>query len=246
MRESRPPATPKRIPRLSSQFESYARDMKQVWILGFLAILVQACAWHVGIAKVSDPYEFGQPDDPYLEGYAESRHAIVLTPALGNPPYRGRAGEVRNAPSLDDYGIDWGFIAELEGESRTEGYVPTERGTGKVLGHSGVTVGTGFDLGQHGEADLRRMGISEELITKLHPYLQLQVKNAQNFLKKNPLNLRPEQLAELSDVRAESTSSSETTDAEFRALIESLEKKALAWPAEYVQWSEPVPLEPES
>ena len=53
-----------------------------------------------------------------------------------------------------------------EGKSRPTGYVPSDS--------SGVTIGVGFDLGQHNEGDLRRMGFNKNLIAKLKPYLGLE------------------------------------------------------------------------
>ena len=53
-----------------------------------------------------------------------------------------------------------------EGKSRPTGYVPSDS--------SGVTIGVGFDLGQHNEGDLKRMGFNKNLIAKLKPYLGLE------------------------------------------------------------------------
>ncbi len=51
---------------------------------------------------------------------------------------------------------------------------------GKVLGNSGVTVATGFDLGQRKNADLA--GLPPELIKKLQPYLGVKGKDALNLI----------------------------------------------------------------
>ena len=50
--------------------------------------------------------------------------------------------------------IDYSFLSELEGGSQTTGYVPAA-GVSK----SGVTIATGFDLGQRSEGDLKALGI---------------------------------------------------------------------------------------
>lgn len=68
-----------------------------------------------------------------------------------------------------EYNVDWGFIRNLEGFSN-KGYVPTDK-MGKAIGQSGVTIGTGFDLGQHSEQDLVNIGVPNDLIQVLHPYL---------------------------------------------------------------------------
>lgn len=79
--------------------------------------------------------------------------------------------------------IDFKFIAEREGSSLT-GYVPKENN--KVLGKSGVTIGTGVDLGQVNVKDLS--GLLEELIRKLEPYLGIKGKAADNIAKSLVLN----------------------------------------------------------
>ena len=70
-------------------------------------------------------------------------------------------------------GIDYDYLRAsiqkegvgAEGKSRPTGYVPSDS--------SGVTIGVGFDLGQHNEGDLKRMGFNKKLIAKLKPYLGL-------------------------------------------------------------------------
>lgn len=64
--------------------------------------------------------------------------------------------------------IDWNFIRQLEGR-RNSAYVPMK--DGQVIQNSGVTIGTGVDLGQQTEARLRRLGVSDEIINKLSPFL---------------------------------------------------------------------------
>lgn len=88
--------------------------------------------------------------------------------------------------------IDWEFIAGLEGKGVTTGYVPDATGS-----KSGVTIATGFDLGQRAESDLRTLGISETLITKFRPYLGLKGIAAVNFLKDNPLTITDDEAKEI-------------------------------------------------
>jgi hypothetical protein len=78
--------------------------------------------------------------------------------------------------------IDYKFISEREGGSKTTGYVPATD-----VSKSGVTIATGFDLGQRSEADLRKLGITAALINKLKPYLGKKTKEAADLLKKKPL-----------------------------------------------------------
>ena len=55
----------------------------------------------------------------------------------------------------------------FEGRSTPEGYVPPGD-------KSGVTIGVGFDLGQHDETALVNMEFNDKLIETLRPYLGLQ------------------------------------------------------------------------
>ena len=80
-------------------------------------------------------------------------------------------------------GVDFGFIKEVEGYETT-GYVPKK--DGKVLGKSGVTIASGFDLGQRNIQDL--VGLPEEVVTKLAPYLSLKGKDADAIAKNLKIN----------------------------------------------------------
>ena len=82
---------------------------------------------------------------------------------------------------------------------RTAAYIPCRRRNvtgrnriedcGDVIGASGVTVGTGLDLGQQNEADLRRMGLSGPLIRRFSPYLGKRRAEAVAALAAAPLAL---------------------------------------------------------
>ncbi|WDD97191.1 pesticin C-terminus-like muramidase [Thalassomonas actiniarum] len=80
--------------------------------------------------------------------------------------------------------IDYQFLSELEGGSKTRGYVPAAS-----VSKSGVTIATGFDLGQRNEDDLKSLKLEAPLITQLNPYLGIQGKDAQELLKKSPLTI---------------------------------------------------------
>ena len=95
--------------------------------------------------------------------------------------------------------IDWEFIASLEGKGKTDGYVPDASGS-----KSGVTIATGFDLGQRNESDLTTLGLSTDLVTKLKPYLGKTAQDAVDYLAKNPLSITETQAAEIDkQVRAQ-------------------------------------------
>jgi type VI secretion system secreted protein VgrG len=59
--------------------------------------------------------------------------------------------------------VNWNFIRELEG-FETTGYVPDAGASS-----SGVTIGTGFDLGARQESDLD--GLDDDLKEALKPFL---------------------------------------------------------------------------
>jgi hypothetical protein len=80
--------------------------------------------------------------------------------------------------------IDFSFLSNLEGGCRTAGYVPAEDDS-----TSGVTIATGFDLGQRSESELTRLGLSSDLVATLKPYLGKLKKDATDFLAKNPLTI---------------------------------------------------------
>lgn len=84
--------------------------------------------------------------------------------------------------------IDYKFLSELEGGSKTTGYVPAAS-----ISKSGVTIATGFDLGQRQESDLKALNLDAALITKLKPYLGVTGTSAQALIKKSPLSITPVQ-----------------------------------------------------
>lgn len=82
------------------------------------------------------------------------------------------------------------FLREVEGSPRNYGYVP-EDAKGGV--ESGITIGTGIDLGGQDVDSLSALGL-QDLIKQLKPYLGLKGESARKYLKNNPLNLKPEKV----------------------------------------------------
>ena len=78
-------------------------------------------------------------------------------------------------------------LEPFEGKGVTQAYVPCRQGV--VLGVSGVTIGTGVDLGQQTDLGLAKMGVGLIVVLKLMPYLGLKKQQAVAFLKANPLQL---------------------------------------------------------
>lgn len=70
--------------------------------------------------------------------------------------------------------IDWDFIARQEGKRVLNGYVPKTKNM-----KSGVTIATGFDLGQRNLNDLK--GLPEFIVKKLEPYLGIKGANAEQL-----------------------------------------------------------------
>lgn len=78
------------------------------------------------------------------------------------------------------------FIETQEGGQKLQAYtLPKSKG-------SGVTVGTGFDLGQHSVQDLRNMDIPETLVSKLGKYTGKTGDDARAILRVKPLTLSQE------------------------------------------------------
>lgn len=87
------------------------------------------------------------------------------------------------------------FLQRMENAPPTfapsrKGYVPMRNGA--PIGASGVTIGTGVDLGQQSVKSLNNMGVSASLTGQLTPYLGLKKMTAVNKLKALPLVLSPD------------------------------------------------------
>lgn len=89
--------------------------------------------------------------------------------------------------------IDWDFIRKLEG-FKSKGYVPDDK-DGPT--QSGVTIGAGFDIGQHSFKDLLKFKFSLSLVYSLLPYTNVTGDKARNTLKEYTLSLTKDQLDEL-------------------------------------------------
>lgn len=74
--------------------------------------------------------------------------------------------------------IDIEFLARQEGNIH-KANVPSN--------NSGVTIGMGFDLKSKTEEDLRKMGLSDNTISKFIPYLGLSGEQAKKAIADNPL-----------------------------------------------------------
>ncbi len=70
---------------------------------------------------------------------------------------------------------------------------------GGVLGHSGVTVGGGVDLGSKSRSYFTRIGVCSPLISKLEPYFGKQGASADQYLQSHPLQLSQSEASYLTD-----------------------------------------------
>ena len=75
--------------------------------------------------------------------------------------------------------VDNNFLRNQEGGYVQRAYVPTSKG--EILGHSGVTIGAGVDLGQWDAASLKAAGISDRIINQVSPALGKQGNEAVNI-----------------------------------------------------------------
>lgn len=102
--------------------------------------------------------------------------------------------------------IDWKFIENLEGKNALHGYVPLDK-LGYPIGESGVTIGTGVDLGQVDRTDLvlllKHIPDSFNLISKLLPYVGLKKVQAMQKLLRVPLEITKDESETLSSAMRE-------------------------------------------
>ena len=113
----------------------------------------------------------------------------LLAPNVATKPNGNGLLAAQPSDSVDpNSNIDFNFIKELEG-FELKGYVPEDKDG--VLGKSGVTIASGFDVGQRNEQDL--VGLPEDIQIALKPYLGLKKEAAVKKLEKDPLTLTNDQ-----------------------------------------------------
>lgn len=87
--------------------------------------------------------------------------------------------------------VNTGWIKANEGTKRY-GYVPENN-----RDNSGVTIASGFDLGQHSLAALRGFNLSADLIKRLSPYLGLKGQAARDALAKKGVSITQDEVAQI-------------------------------------------------
>ena len=100
------------------------------------------------------------------------------------------------AISIRNTKIDRKFIEKMEG-SVMKGYVPLPQST-----QSGVTIASGFDLGQMHLKEFNQLPINDALKAKLRPYVGLKRFQAVAFLKKHPLAINVKEMQQLDEIAA--------------------------------------------
>ena len=89
------------------------------------------------------------------------------------------------------------LLTRLEGNTPVA-YVPNVGNQASDI--SGVTVGLGFDIGQHSISDLEKMGLNQNLISKLVPYVNKRGDSARQVLSSEPLELNSQELEEVNTI----------------------------------------------
>ncbi len=122
------------------------------------------------------------------EGFVNPQPSMPDTPL---PPASTAAKPSTPLPERTSFEQTSRDLLEVLEDNKTSGYVPEGRSK------SGVTIGIGFDIGQHSVTDLERMGLSSDIIAKFTPYVNKTGQAAKNALAKDPLSLTD---AEVEDV----------------------------------------------
>ena len=91
--------------------------------------------------------------------------------------------------------IDTAFLGQQEGAAKTTAYVPKDK-AGKALDSSGVTIGTGVDLGSKDKNYFRYLD-DADLVAKLEPYFGKKKDAAISALNKTPLTLTADEVKKL-------------------------------------------------
>ena len=121
----------------------------------------------------------------FIKGFVDKKKPSKSTSSKSKasqpPPARDKPSQP--LPPLTKFEATTFELLDLLEGNKSEGYVPE----GSDI--SGVTIGLGFDLGQHKIEGLERMGIDTDLISKLAPYVEKTGDEAREVLKYEPLSV---------------------------------------------------------
>jgi len=79
--------------------------------------------------------------------------------------------------------VDFAFLSEWEGGQYLRGYIPFTGGV--VAGASGMTIATGFDIGQIGEKQLKQYDLPASAVAQIKPFLNVKFGGPSSPLKKS-------------------------------------------------------------
>ena len=118
-------------------------------------------------------------------------------------------------------------LLQIVEDNKFKGYVPTN--------NSGVTIGRGFDVGQHSVTDLERMGLDSDVISLLTPYVGKFDKNkkfvaktgqaARDALKRDPLNFDPNNEAQAENLEEMNVTVQRAKYEDFERVMANLKLK---------------------
>lgn len=165
---------------------------------GQRTVQAQSSLTHAGLGNIQ-----GQLD---TAGITAVHGTVVITPtpivvaSVIHVPVKQQAKT--HAPvsdgqiSIQNTKIDNNFIDEMEGVD-LKGSVPLPKTT-----QSGVTIASGFDLGQMPVQEFNTLPISSNLKAKLRPYVGLRRFQAVDFLRSHPLTINLSECHELDRIAA--------------------------------------------
>jgi len=116
----------------------------------------------VGADELGIPTADGGQEKPWL-GVAPSSSSV------SNLSSKEMVWQELNSKFGSD--VDFGSLSQFEGGQKLQGYIPMTKGG--VLGKSGVTIATGFDIGQYGREEIKAFGFPEGLEEKILPFAGL-------------------------------------------------------------------------
>lgn len=139
-----------------------------------------------------EAYE-AKPEEDVVEELPEEAPTGLMTKPKVRPLAFAEAAKAKQTVVKDEAdavatiagNVDFEFIKGREG-FKTRMYVPKDK-NGVVLGKSGATIASGFDLGQKNETDLK--GLPTYLVNKLKPYLGIKGSAADAYVKNNKLKI---------------------------------------------------------
>lgn len=83
--------------------------------------------------------------------------------------------------------VNFAALTQFEGGQKLNGYIPKKK-DGAIIGQSGTTIATAFDIGQMRKSEIKKLGLDSSLVEKLLPYAYpMKKKEADEFLTKNKL-----------------------------------------------------------